>query len=350
MSTKDDKGKTTEKGVSLETDSVEVRSNELLLTFLTKWANGELDPPENSDSAPAVLSTLSGIDSLGDSSPAFDLPASGPEIEVPKPDGSGNRYLMLGQLGEGGMGEVFLAFDQDLRRHLALKSVRKGADERQLWRFLKEAQVLGQLGHPNIVTVFEMGATRSKSPYYTMPVVQGETVHDIIQAIRTKHEAYTRVFSMTRMMQIFMQVALALEYAHVKGVVHRDIKPSNIMVGEHGEVLLLDWGVAKLIGESDVETQARADITQSGHAVGTPTYMSPEQVSGRDVDARSDVYALGALLYEMLALQPPVSRRAHGRHDRSPRQDPCVSARGGAGQRHPARARDRVSQSAREKA
>jgi serine/threonine-protein kinase len=98
---------------------------------------------------------------------------------------------------------------------------------------------------------------------------------------------------------------LALEYAHVKGVIHRDIKPANIMVGEHGEVLLLDWGVAKLVGESEVETQARADITQSGHAVGTPTYMSPEQVSGKEVDARSDVYALGILLYEMLTLLPP---------------------------------------------
>lgn len=288
-----------------DTDSIELSSQELLLNFLTKWADGELEPAQDSGSRPNVLSTLSGLDILGDSAPAFDLARIGRDPEAPKADGNGNRYVMLGQLGEGGMGEVFLAFDQDLRRHLALKSVRSGADERQLWRFLKEAQVLGQLGHPNIVTVYEMGVTKSKSPYYTMPVVQGETVHDILQAIKANNPAYTRVFSMTRLMQIFLQVALALEYAHVKGVIHRDIKPANIMVGEHGEVLLLDWGVAKLVGESEVETQARADITQSGHAVGTPTYMSPEQVSGKEVDARSDVYALGILLYEMLTLLPP---------------------------------------------
>ena len=304
MTSNDDNGKASDKVVLPKTESLD-ESKEILLTFLTKWANGELDPPSDTASTPAALSSFSELDSLGDSSPAFDLPAPGPDLEVPKPDGDGNRYLMLGQLGEGGMGEVFLAFDQDLRRHLALKSVREGADQRQLWRFLKEAQVLGQLGHPNIVTVYEMGVTKSNTPYYTMPVVQGETIHEILQAIKANDRAYTSVFSMTRLMQIFMQVALALEYAHVKGVVHRDVKPSNIMVGEHGEVLLLDWGVAKLIGDTELETQARADITQTGHAVGTPTYMSPEQVSGKAVDARSDVYALGALLYEMLTLDPP---------------------------------------------
>ena len=163
MTSNDDNGKASDKVVLPKTESLD-ESKEILLTFLTKWANGELDPPSDTASTPAALSSFSELDSLGDSSPAFDLPAPGPDLEVPKPDGDGNRYLMLGQLGEGGMGEVFLAFDQDLRRHLALKSVREGADQRQLWRFLKEAQVLGQLGHPNIVTVYEMGVDEVQHP------------------------------------------------------------------------------------------------------------------------------------------------------------------------------------------
>jgi serine/threonine-protein kinase len=205
------------------------------------------------------------------------------------------------------MGAVYLAFDQDLRRHLALKTVHTDADKPVIWRFLKEAQVLGQLGHPNIVPVYEMGLTEAQKPYYTMPVVHGETLHQILSSIQLEDPAYLRVFSVTRLIQIFLQVTLAVEYAHVKGVVHRDIKPANIMVGEHGEVILLDWGVAKLLGETEVSTEAKEDITQSGFAVGTPTYMSPEQVTGEPVDARTDVYALGILLYEILTLETPFS-------------------------------------------
>ena len=293
------------KNVLPSTDLLDSSSDAALLQFLSKWAEGGLEPTSDSTSQPAALSTFCELEALGDSSPAFDLDPDNDTPEVPKPGNQVNRYVMLSQLGEGGMGEVFLAFDRDLRRHVALKSVRDGVDERQLWRFLKEAQVLAQLGHPNIVTVYEMGVTNEKLPYYTMPVVQGSTLHHILQLIKGKDPGTLRSFSMTRLMQVFLQVALALEYAHFKGVVHRDIKPANIMIGEHGEVLLLDWGVAKLMGETELETEACADITQSGHAVGTPTYMSPEQVSGGAVDARSDVYALGTLLYEMLTLEPP---------------------------------------------
>ena len=291
--------------VVLSADLSDPSVDAALLQFLSKWAEGSLEPTTDSKSQPAALSTFSELEALGDSSPAFDLDPDDDTPEVPKPGNRASRYVMLGQLGQGGMGEVFLAFDQDLRRHVALKSVRDVVDESQLWRFLKEAQVLAQLGHPNIVTVYEMGVTNDKLPYYTMPVVQGATLHQIVQLIKVKDAATMRNFSMTRLMQVFLQVALALEYAHFKEVVHRDIKPPNIMIGEHGEVLLLDWGVAKLMVETKLETGARADITQSGHAVGTPTYMSPEQVSGRAVDARSDVYALGTLLYELLTLEPP---------------------------------------------
>jgi eukaryotic-like serine/threonine-protein kinase len=280
-------------------------SKDSLQRFLARWAEGALDPPEDSKATPAVLSTFAAVEDLvGESPTAFFLdPDTDPP--VPKTGGRPARYRIQGQLGEGGMGEVYLAFDQDLRRHLAMKTVRPESDKSQIWRFLKEAQVLGQLGHPNIVPVYEVGLTERDKPYYTMPVVHGETLYTILGALERGELAYLRVFSLTRLVQIFLQVALAVEYAHVKGVVHRDIKPANIMVGEHGEVILLDWGVAKLLGETEVSTEAKEDITQSGLAVGTPTYMSPEQVSGEAVDARADVYALGILLYEILTLDAP---------------------------------------------
>ena len=174
------------KNVLPSTDLLDSSSDAALLQFLSKWAEGGLEPTSDSTSQPAVLSTFCELEALGDSSPAFDLDPDIDTPEVPKPGNQVNRYVMLSQLGEGGMGEVFLVFDQDLRRHVALKSVRDGVDERQLWRFLKEAQVLAQLGHPNIVTVYEMGVTKEKLPYYTMPVVQGSTLHHILQLIQGK--------------------------------------------------------------------------------------------------------------------------------------------------------------------
>ncbi len=283
-------------------------SDDSLQKFLARWAAGEHDTMPNVPAAtPAALSTFAAIQTLVGEPPPADLAliAEGDSGEIPKPQGDRPRYRMMARLGEGGMGEVYLAFDQDLRRQLALKTVRAESDKPQIWRFLKEAQVLGQLDHPNIVPVYEMGLTEGNKPYYTMPVVRGETLHQILSSLELEDPAYLRVFSLTRLVQIFLQAALAVEYAHVKGVVHRDIKPANIMVGEHGEVILLDWGVAKLLGETEVSTEAKEDITQTGFAVGTPTYMSPEQVTGEDVDARTDVYALGILLYEILTLEPP---------------------------------------------
>ncbi|HJS74650.1 MAG TPA: bifunctional serine/threonine-protein kinase/formylglycine-generating enzyme family protein, partial [Vicinamibacteria bacterium] len=276
--------------------------------FLARWAAGEHDPtPPSPAATPSARSTFATLRGLTGGSLPPDLQLEDDGADFPKPSGDRPRYQMVARLGEGGMGEVHLAFDQDLRRHLALKTVRPDSDKPVIWRFLKEAQVLGQLGHPNIVPVYEMGLTETQKPYYTMPVVHGETLHQILSSLQLEDPAYLRVFSLTRLVQIFLQVTLAVEYAHVKGVVHRDIKPANIMVGEHGEVILLDWGVAKLLGDTEVSTEAKEDITQSGYAVGTPTYMSPEQVTGEDVDARTDVYALGILLYEILTLETPFS-------------------------------------------
>jgi serine/threonine-protein kinase len=281
-------------------------SDDSLQKFLARWAAGEHDAmPPAPAATPVALSMFATIETLVGEPPPPDLALGEDQPGLPNPLGERQRYQMVAPLGEGGMGEVYLAFDRDLRRQLAIKTVRAESDKPQIWRFLKEAQVLGQLDHPNIVPVYEMGLTEGNKPYYTMPVVRGETLHQILSSLELEDPAYLRVFSLTRLVQIFLQAALAVAYAHVKGVVHRDIKPANIMVGEHGEVILLDWGVAKLLGEAEVSTEAKEDITQTGFAVGTPTYMSPEQVTGEDVDARTDVYALGILLYEILTLEPP---------------------------------------------
>jgi serine/threonine-protein kinase len=312
MSQRSDERETADPAVS-PSQSSGLPSADSLQQFLDRWARGDLEGVPDSKEMPAAASAFAAIEAVVGEAPRVDLKpktstsgrAADPTGDLPRPSGRGRRYQVVAQLGEGGMGEVYLAFDEDLRRHLAMKTLRPESDRTQIWRFLKEAQVLGQLGHPNIVTVYEMGLTESRKPYYTMPVVHGETLHTILTSLELEELAYLRVFSLTRLVQIFLQVALAVEYAHVKGVVHRDIKPANIMVGEHGEVMLLDWGVAKLLGETEVSTEAKADITQTGFAVGTPTYMAPEQVEGEAVDARTDVYALGLLLYEILTLSPP---------------------------------------------
>ena len=202
------------------------------------------------------------------------------------------------------MGEVFLAYDQDLRRRLAMKTTRPRSSKDNLVRFFSEAQVVGQLSHPNIVALYELGMTTGRRPYYTMPLVQGQTLTEILRGLLRGEPEIQQEFSLTRLVQIFLQLTLALDYAHAKGVIHCDIKPSNIMLGEHGEVLLLDWGVAKVLREGSIETDL-AELMEKMQTMGTPMYMAPEQASGRPVDGRTDIYALGVVLYELLTMIPP---------------------------------------------
>ena len=186
-------------------------SDDSLQKFLARWAAGEHDPiPTPPSATPSARSTLSTIQVISGDPPPEELALSLDANDIPKPLGERPRYRMVARLGEGGMGEVYVAFDQDLRRHLALKTVRADSDKPQIWRFLKEAQVLGQLGHPNIVPVYEMGLTEANKPYYTMPVVQGETLHQILSSLELEDAAYLRVFSLTRLVQVFLQVTLAV--------------------------------------------------------------------------------------------------------------------------------------------
>ncbi|HEY1554046.1 MAG TPA: serine/threonine-protein kinase [Kofleriaceae bacterium] len=221
---------------------------------------------------------------------------SSPRIPAPR----SSRYEVIDSIGRGGMGEVLLARDRVLGREVALKRLLDGDPSSQLEsRFVREARVQSKLDHPSIPPVYELGTDDAGRPFIVMKRLAGTVLSDVIAKP-------SEAFSRERLLRAFVGVCFAVEYAHARGVIHRDLKPANIMIGEFGEVYVLDWGVAKLVEDSDVEVDGLVrddDTTQVGAVIGTPAYMPPEQKeAGRgDLDARSDVFALGCVLYEILA-------------------------------------------------
>jgi len=217
------------------------------------------------------------------------------------------------EVGHGGMGTVYRLWDKDLERILAIKvlggqsSGRSSSGKRRLRRFLYEARVTSQLDHPGIAPVHDVGIDADGSAYFTMKYVQGRTLKEVFELERRGDEHWTQA----RVLDVLMRVCEAMSYAHDKGIVHRDLKPSNIMVGRFGEVYVMDWGVARNT-RIDAEAAAAGELelhspgtTMDGTVIGTPHYMSPEQARGDEVDERTDVYALGSMLYTLLAGVPP---------------------------------------------
>ncbi|MHC4598949.1 MAG: protein kinase domain-containing protein [Planctomycetota bacterium] len=203
------------------------------------------------------------------------------------------------------------AEDPELRREVAVKVLLPNArnDKAVVARFVEEAQVQGQLEHPSICPIHVIGRDQDGSPYFAMKRVRGKTLSDVIEEYHGGGE-----INLTRLIEIFLKVCDAMGFAHSRGVIHRDLKPANVMVGDYGEVLVMDWGLAKIAGREDtreeglaVQTdrseQDSALKTMDGDVVGTPAYMPPEQASGKvaKMDERSDIYSLGAILYEILA-------------------------------------------------
>jgi eukaryotic-like serine/threonine-protein kinase len=200
--------------------------------------------------------------------------------------GSGTaRYAFGDVIGRGGMGEVFRARDAPIGRTVAVKRL-KATSAEAVARFMREAQVQGRLEHPAIVPVHELGEDE-RGPFFVMKQLAGVTL-----------ELTLGEKSRQQLLRAFVDVCLCIEFAHTRGVVHRDLKPANIVLGEFGEVYVLDWGIARVIGDADTWGEAiSGSETQVGAIIGTPGYMSPEQCGGEQVDARADVYALGCILY-----------------------------------------------------
>jgi serine/threonine-protein kinase len=223
------------------------------------------------------------------------------------------RYTVRGALGEGGMGEVHLCGDDWIGREVAMKVIRKPESRLDLRaRFVREARLQGQLEHPSIVPVYDLGTRSDGAAFFTMKRVRGLTLAAIIHGLRNGDREITAAYSRRRLLTALSRVCLAVAFAHSRGIVHRDLKPDNVMIGDFGEVYVLDWGLARVLEDSwagpssPLASETPIGRTQLGEVVGTPGYAAPEQMRGEAsaVGTRSDIYALGAILFEVLALQP----------------------------------------------
>ena len=227
------------------------------------------------------------------------------------------EYKLVREIARGGMGKIYFGEDPQLKREVAVKVsilAYGGTDP----RFSKEAEVLAQLAHPNIVPVYNIGKDGQGRPFYAMKLVKGRTLQAVLNALAKRDPEVVREYTLPGLLTIFRKVCDAMSFAHSKRILHRDLKPENIMVGEYGEVLVMDWGLAKTLGSEEDRsghalqaTQASPSdmgMTMEGDVMGTPQYMSPEQAEGivADLDERSDIYSLGGILYAILTLRAPI--------------------------------------------
>jgi serine/threonine-protein kinase len=226
-----------------------------------------------------------------------------------------SRYRLGERLGQGGMGEVRLCRDRRVGRDVAMKVILPEHADRDALRarFLREARVQGQLEHPSIVPVYDLGLAVEGATYFTMKRVRGLGLDAVLAQLRRGDPEAVARFTRHKLLTAFTTVCNAVHYAHHRGVIHRDLKPGNIMLGDFGEVYILDWGVARLVegdteGDASREAPVRVEAepmkhTALGTVIGTPGYLAPEQVQGQPAQVATDVYALGAILFELLTLE-----------------------------------------------
>ncbi len=288
------------------------------------------DPAQSLAAVGAATTTREALKSVGDDDLQFSLghlstAPTDPDrtsTYVGAPTSTGGRFRILRFEAAGGLGEVFLARDEELHREVALKQIKNehvhSQDQRS--RFVVEAEITGGLEHPGIVPVYGLGHYDDGRPYYAMRFIRGQSLKDAIkkfhQAEGPGRDPTARSLALRQLLRRFLDVCNAIQYAHDRGVLHRDLKPGNVMLGPYGETLVVDWGLAKVVGRPDptlpeetLQPASGSDVaaTMAGVAIGTLVYMSPEQARG-DLDRlgpASDVYSLGATLYHLLTGQAP---------------------------------------------
>ena len=240
----------------------------------------------------------------------------------------GKKYKVLGTIGRGGMGVVLQARDLRIVRNVAMKVIKTSSQfsRENVLRFVDEAQLTGQLQHPNIIPVYDLGLDDYGEVFYTMKYVKGTTLDQVLRRIREREEDAIKKYPLATLLTVFQKICDGVAYAHSMGVVHRDLKPDNVMIGEYGEVLVMDWGLGKKMagGMHDehlgdtVPQMPPSDLrgfeTLNGLIVGTPPYISPEAARGDldQIDSRSDIHVLGSILYAILTLRPPFPGKEFG--------------------------------------
>lgn len=258
--------------------------------------------------------------------PNIILSGTDPDLPMKLPQGM-SRYTGLREMARGGTAVLQSAFDRVIGRTVAIKMLHQNTrnNRKERRRFLREARVTAQLQHPNTVPVYEIGNDIEFGIFFVMKRISGENFFEILKRIARDDQPTIESFPVSRRMEIIADCCQAIAYAHARGVIHRDVKPENIWVGNFGEVILLDWGASKVWGHPDDnepigysslamragDKKQLNTLTGGGQRLGTPLYMSPEQVSGnRSIDERSDIFSVGVVLYETLALREPFRGRS----------------------------------------
>lgn len=234
-----------------------------------------------------------------------------------------DRYQIVAEIGRGALGVVYQAHHLKMEKTVAVKILFGEADETNFLRFQREAQAASSMSHPNIVTIYDFGISQNKTPYLVMDYIEGHNLKDLLAR-------YGRL-PIERSVKIFQQMASALDHAHTKGILHRDIKPENVVILQTSWnpefVKLVDFGIAKYVNEPSSKTKK---LTLDGQVLGTPAFMSPEQVLGDRLDASSDIYCFGVLMYNTLTGKYPIigptSAETMSRHITDPPLDFCESS------------------------
>lgn len=272
---------------------------------------------------------------MTDNYPQIILASTDLDLPVDVPTGFG-KFQDFREMSRGKKAVLHSCWDSIIGRMVAMKRLlpEYADDIRERRRFLREARVTAQLQHPNTVPVYEIGRDDQGGLYFTMKKIAGENYFRVLQRLAKDDPSTHANYTMAERIEVIIQACQALGYSHLHGVIHRDVKPENIWVGQFGEVILLDWGVSKVWGQPDYdqdqdvereesseetaewrintlalatsdEEQNLEKLTQTGQRFGTPLYMSPEQVKGKHIDERTDIFSMGVLIYEMLTFKEP---------------------------------------------